>query len=102
MKNAAPNNAADCVRLVEEELSNHDLFYGHGTDDPGAEAQWLVISVLTAAGFEKITGDTKIPEQHLASIKSLLTRRIEEKIPMAYLLNEAWLAVPYVNSLSCY
>jgi ribosomal protein L3 glutamine methyltransferase len=92
VKNTAPNNAADCVKLVEEELSSHDLFYGHGTDDPGAEAQWLVISVLTAAGFEKITGDTKIPEQHLASIKSLLTRRIEEKIPMAYLLNEAWFA----------
>ena len=92
MKNPVPSNAADCVNLVAEELSSHDLFYGHGTDNPGAEAQWLVISVLTAAGIEKITGETRVSEQQLASIHALLKRRIEEKIPMAYLLNEAWFA----------
>ena len=37
---------------------------------PGAEAQWLVISVLTAAGIEKITGETRVSEQQLASINA--------------------------------
>jgi len=92
VKNAVPCNAIECVNQIEEELSSHDLFYGHGTDNPGSEAQWLVISVLTAAGVERITSETIVTGEHLARIYTLLARRIEEKVPMAYLLNEAWFA----------
>jgi ribosomal protein L3 glutamine methyltransferase len=85
-------NAKDCVIQIEQELSSHDLFYGHGTDNSWSEAQWLVTSVLTADGVEKITELTDISPSQKLRIDELLEKRISEKVPLAYLLQEAWFA----------
>lgn len=50
------------------------LHYGHGTRDAREEAAWLVAAVK---GKKRI--------------ETLIRRRIRERIPLAYLLNEAWL-----------
>jgi len=68
------------------------LYYGHGTDNPGSEAEWLVITVLTQQGINDISPGTEISVANQQIIKNRLDRRVEEKIPMAYLLNEAWFA----------
>lgn len=85
-------NASECVIQIEHELSSHDLFYGHGTDNSWSEAQWLVTSVLTADGVKEITEESAVNTLQLGKIGELLDRRIKEKRPLAYLLQEAWFA----------
>ena len=92
MKNVSPFNAGECVVRVEKELSSHTLFYGHGTDNPSTEAQWLVSSVLSADDVETITPETPLTSAQLSRIGELLGRRVREKVPMAYLLQQAWFA----------
>ena len=62
------------LREIERRLRRARLHYGHGTPDAGAEAAWLFNSVKNAERREQV-----------------LQRRIRERIPLAYLLNEAWL-----------
>lgn len=85
-------SANDCIKQIEYELSSHDLYYGHGTDNSWSEAQWLLTSVLTADGVEKITGQTCITAPQMNRINELLAKRISGKVPLAYLLQEAWFA----------
>lgn len=62
------------LREIEHRLRRARLSYGHGTHDARGEAAWLFSS-------------SRSPRKR----KELLERRIQERIPLAYLLNEAWL-----------
>jgi ribosomal protein L3 glutamine methyltransferase len=62
------------------------LHYGHGTDSPRDEAAFLVLRAL------KLPFDADLSkEADPRPIEPLLQKRIKERIPAAYLLNEAWL-----------
>ena len=61
------------------------LHYGHGTHNAREEAAWLISSVL---GFLL---EQELTSKQLKAINSLARRRIRERIPLAYLLKEAWL-----------
>jgi len=61
------------------------LRYGHGTRSAKEEAAWLIASVLGYLLEEEVRpADRK-------TIEALARRRIRERMPMAYLLKEAWL-----------
>lgn len=64
------------------------LFYGHGTDSPHSEAAWLVLRGL-GLPFDADLG-AEAPD--VERIERLAERRIAERMPVAYLLKEAWLA----------
>lgn len=67
------------------------LHYGHGTDDAHGEAAFLVLRGLQLPFDTDLTG-----EADARSIEPLVRKRIEQRIPTAYLLNEAWLdGVPF-------
>jgi ribosomal protein L3 glutamine methyltransferase len=87
-----PDSVQAWISKASEILAGHELYFGHGTDNPDSEAQWLVIAVLTQQGMKKISQSTAISAATQLLIEKLLRRRVEEKIPMAYLLNEAWFA----------
>ena len=61
------------------------LHYGHGTHNAREEAAWLISSVLGYLLEEEVA------PQQLRKIEALAKRRIRERIPLAYLLGEAWL-----------
>jgi len=66
------------------------LFYGHGTDNPRDEAVWLVLRGLELpfdADLRRAAAAADIER-----IERLAARRIDERMPVAYLLKEAWLA----------
>jgi ribosomal protein L3 glutamine methyltransferase len=66
------------------------LHFGHGTGDARDEAAWLVASVLkTDAGA--IPAARKVSAAELLRVRALSERRVQERIPLAYLLREAWL-----------
>ncbi|MDH7945095.1 50S ribosomal protein L3 N(5)-glutamine methyltransferase [Pseudohongiella sp. SYSU M77423] len=83
----------DCVAYAAEQFDGAGLFYGHGTDNAWDEAVYLIFSVL-GLPFDREDID---PEQELSAaqqqqIELLVARRIEQRIPVAYLVGEAWFA----------
>ena len=73
------------LRETARRFTRAGLHYGHGTHNAREEAAWLISSVLGYLLEEEVT-----PKQ-LGKIESLVRRRIRERIPLAYLLKEAWL-----------
>ena len=68
-------------------FSAHGLCYGHGTDRAEDEAFWLVWQLSgTPSELASLPPDPKIAER----IAALARRRVEERIPLAYLLGSAW------------
>ncbi len=81
------------IQFCWERLRYSDVFYGHGTDNPWDEAVQLVLAVTQLPAD---ADDSLLPHPvagHQAQeIQSLLTRRIEQHIPLPYLLGRAWFA----------
>ncbi len=79
----------ELLRQTERRLAAARLHYGHGTDNPRDEAAYLVLRGLGLA-FEC---DLEIEITKLQSnrVERLLRKRLHDRIPVAYLLNEAWL-----------
>ncbi|MBN4053313.1 50S ribosomal protein L3 N(5)-glutamine methyltransferase [Haliea sp. AH-315-K21] len=80
------------VTLASKELERADLFFGHGTDNSWDEACWLVETLVQRSGIDQINAEMALEEVVLNELQKLLIRRTKEKIPLAYLLNEAWFA----------
>jgi len=81
----------ELIRRTERRLRAARLHYGHGTDNPHDEAAWLVLRGL-GLPFD---ADLGAPAD-ARPIEALVGRRIRERIPLAYLLGEAWLdGVPF-------
>jgi ribosomal protein L3 glutamine methyltransferase len=78
------------VRDTARRLRSARLHYGHGTANAHDEAVFLVLRGLGlpfAAAADRV-----VSPREAARIERLVQRRIRERIPVAYLLNEAWLA----------
>jgi ribosomal protein L3 glutamine methyltransferase len=69
------------------------LYYGHGTSEPLDEAAWLVGSTLDLLPGELDDHlDHRLDSAETERLDKLVDRRISERVPVAYLLNEAWFA----------
>ncbi|MBL1141263.1 MAG: 50S ribosomal protein L3 N(5)-glutamine methyltransferase [Proteobacteria bacterium] len=83
----------DLIQRTEKQFSEAELFYGHGTDNALDEAFYLV---MVAAGLEFDCSDealdTPLKREILMHIESLIDKRINQRIPVAYLVNQAWFA----------
>ena len=82
----------DWLRYAVSRFEDSDVFFGHGTSNAYDEAVWLIF------GFLHLPHDTieNFLDAHLTSkekkdLSFLIEKRINDKIPTAYLLNEAWL-----------
>ena len=90
-------NILNCVEQLCSRFEQADLYYGHGTDNPWDEAVYLVFTVLNIA-FEQDDADAKaleareIGEIDLQHIQALAEQRIKQRVPMAYLVKQAWFA----------
>ena len=81
---------AELIERTAQRFAGAPLSYGHGTDNARDEAAWLVLRGLglpfgTDLNREASSADTE-------RVEELAARRIGERVPVAYLLKEAWLA----------
>jgi ribosomal protein L3 glutamine methyltransferase len=76
---------SELLRTTARDFSRAKLHYGHGTHSAREEAAWLISSVLGYLLEEEV----KAKDQN--KIHALAHLRIRERIPLAYLLKEAWL-----------
>jgi len=79
-------------RETESAFRKARLHFGHGTHNAGDEAAWLVCSA-GGIGFDELSSalDQPLPAPKVRRIRALAERRIRDREPLAYLLNEAWL-----------
>lgn len=81
------------IRRIALEFEAADLSYGHGTDSPIDEAAWLVFARLGLSHDDAETAYARLVDgQDLTELGALVRRRIDERVPLAYLINQAWFA----------
>ncbi|CAM5797580.1 50S ribosomal protein L3 N(5)-glutamine methyltransferase [Rhizobacter fulvus] len=87
----------DLITAQSARLKQAGVSFGHGTGNAFDEAAWLVLWSLGLpldALEERAKKDLTADEQ--ATSEALITRRIESRLPAAYLTKEAWLQnVPF-------
>lgn len=81
----------DHIRWAVSRFHGEDLFFGHGTDNAWDEARQLVLGALHLP-WEIADSylDCNLEDEELVAVQHLIKRRIEERVPTAYLLGEAW------------
>lgn len=81
------------ISIVAAIFEQAGLYFGHGTDNAHDEAAWLVFATLGLSHdnaeqeYERL-----VSEEEGDRIDALVRRRVNERIPLAYLVNEAWFA----------
>lgn len=75
------------------EFERAELYFGHGTDNALDEAGWLVFAALELSheAAAEAYGQPVTAAERLA-VQALARRRIDERMPLAYLIHEAWFA----------
>jgi len=87
------STVADFIRFGASLFNGHDLHYGHGTDNATDEALSLVLHGLhLEPGLAHELFASRLTRGEREMVAGLLKRRVEERIPAAYLTGEAWFA----------
>jgi len=77
------------IRVLADFFAAHELQFGHGTDNPGDEAYWLLRHLQ---GWRDVDFAERPPAEISARAAVIAERRVAERKPLAYLINEAWFA----------
>jgi len=82
----------DCLRFAVSRFYQAKLFFGHGSADAYDEAVYLILHTLhlpidTLAPFL----DAQLTDSELGEVLNIIQRRVEQRIPAAYLTHEAYL-----------
>lgn len=83
----------DFIRWGVSEFLRAGLFFGHGTDDPWIEAEHLVLhAVHLMPPLEDAWLDARLTQEERQRVLVNLRRRIDERIPAAYVTGRTWFA----------
>jgi ribosomal protein L3 glutamine methyltransferase len=82
----------DLLRLAVTRMAEEGVCFGHGQTDTVDEAIFLVLRALKLP-LERadLFLDAALTAPELDRIAGLIERRVRDRVPAAYLLNEAWL-----------
>ncbi len=82
----------DFLRFAVTRFNRSGLVYGHGCTNAQDEAAYLILSALHLPhdSLDPFLDAKLLPEERKLLL-NLIERRIQERIPVAYLTHEAWL-----------
>lgn len=82
----------DVLRWAVSRFNEAGLFFGHGMQSAYDEAAYLLLHALHLP-LDRLKPflDARLTASERVALAAMLTRRIEERIPAAYLTREAWL-----------
>jgi len=86
-----PTTVGSAIEHGAQLFTEANLFFGHGTDNAEDEALWLTFHALSLS-FDESTAvfEKAITPAQWLSIQQLFMRRIDERVPAAYLTGKAW------------
>lgn len=83
----------DFVRWTVSTLNRGGVHLGHGTDDPWEEALALVLHPLALDhDVDPRVLDARLTAAEREAVAELVRRRVDERVPVAYLTGRAWFA----------
>jgi len=82
----------DVLRYAVSSFNRADLSFGHGSDNAYDEAAYLVLHSLSLP-IDRLEPflDAALTPVEMGATLALISARIEKRLPVAYLTNEAWL-----------
>ena len=81
----------DYLRYASSRFSASTVFFGHGTDNVWDEAVQLVMRTLhLPLDNNTLFLDARLTREERQLILERIQRRIDDRVPLAYLLGEAW------------
>ncbi|WP_219907441.1 50S ribosomal protein L3 N(5)-glutamine methyltransferase [Nitrosospira sp. Nsp2] len=82
----------DLLRFAVSCFNEAGLFFGHGSASAYDEAAYLILHTLHLP-LDRLEPflDARLATAELEQVLGVIERRVSEKIPAAYLTNEAWL-----------
>ena len=82
----------DWLRFAVSRFNEAKLFFGHGTDNAFDEAAYLILHTLHLP-LDRLDPflDASLTHGESEEVQAVIERRVRERIPAAYLTNEAWL-----------
>lgn len=83
----------DYIRWGASQFRSAGLFFGHGTDNPWDDATQLVLHALhLPLPLDPEVLDARLTLSERKDVIALLRRRLDERIPAAYITGTAWFA----------
>ena len=87
-----PRTVRDWLRFAVSRFSKAGLSFGHGTTRAYDEAAYLILHTLKLP-LDRLDPflDTALSAEEIEAVSRVLRLRVEQRVPAAYLTNEAWL-----------
>jgi ribosomal protein L3 glutamine methyltransferase len=88
----ALQSVRDLLRFAVSRFQEAGLTFGHGTDNAYDEAAYLILHTLHLP-LDRLEPflDARLLPQEVEQVLAVLSRRVHERLPAAYITREAWL-----------
>jgi ribosomal protein L3 glutamine methyltransferase len=82
----------DLLRYAVTRFNGARLFFGHGSAEAFDEAAYLILHTLKLP-LDKLEPflDARLLQEEVLQVLAVIERRVNERVPAAYITNEAWL-----------
>lgn len=82
----------DFLRFAVSHFNEANLVFGHGSDNAWDEAVYLLLHTLHLP-LDRLEPflDARLTSEERSGVLNIIKRRVTERLPAAYLTNEAWL-----------
>jgi ribosomal protein L3 glutamine methyltransferase len=82
----------DLLRYAVTRFNTAKLFFGHGSAEAFDEAAYLILNTLKLP-LDKLEPflDARLLPEEVLQVLAVIERRVTERVPAAYITNEAWL-----------
>src|SRR5512142_334164 len=89
---ASLKTVRDCLRFAVSRFNEAELFFGHGSENAYDEAAYLILHTLNLP-LDRLEPflDARLTQSELYDVLGIIEKRVEQRIPAAYLTNQAWL-----------
>jgi ribosomal protein L3 glutamine methyltransferase len=89
----AEETVAEVIEATAGVFNTAELVYGHGTDNAIDEAAYLVFAVLGLSHDDAEAAYVRaVSAEDRDTISGLVAKRVHDRIPVAFLVNQAWFA----------
>lgn len=85
-------NIETAIRTAADQFKQNNLYFGHGTDTALDEASWLILHAMGLSPALEPDYAQTLSEAQITHCNKLLSRRITERIPAAYITGDTWFA----------